>query len=225
MQETKTPKRIKIKNTALAEPATESAVKEKKPPKAKKPKAEKKETPKPAKPAIPELSPAEALEKKQKTILFLRHKLQKGFLSRDQTPKAEEMPQMNENLSQLETYPDLETSIIKATKINKVLKGVLKLADIPREEEFKFKSRCTALLGKWTTAMSVEDSAPGEPAATNGVTHADKVKPESVVPSVEKAPSATAGAEAEAGAEVKTDKSKDAPMEDAPAPAEPVEAN
>lgn len=225
MQETKTPKRIKIKNPAPAEPATESAVKEKKPPKAKKPKAVKKETPRPAKPAVPELSPAEILEKKQKTILFLRHKLQKGFLSRDQTPKAEEMPQMNENLSQLETYPDLETSIIKATKINKVLKGVLKLVDIPREEEFKFKSRCTELLGKWTTAMSAEDSTPGEPAATNGVVHEEKAKLESVVPSVEKAPSATAGAEAEAEAEVKTDESKDAPMDDAPALAEPVEAN
>jgi hypothetical protein len=168
---------------------------------------------------VPELSPAEALEKKQKTILFLRHKLQKGFLSRDQTPKAEEMPQMNENLSQLETYPDLETSIIKATKINKVLKGVLKLADIPREEEFNFKSRCTALLGKWTTAMSAEDSAPGESTATNGVAHEEKAKSESVMPSVEQPPSATAGTE------VKTDEPKDAPMEDAPAPAEPIVAN
>lgn len=218
----KTPKKLKIK--APAEPATESAVKEKKPPKAKKPKAEKKETPKPTKPVVPELSPAEALEKKQKTILFLRHKLQKGFLSRDQTPKADEMPQMNENLSQLETYPDLETSIIKATKINKVLKGVLKLADIPREEDFSFKTRCTELLGKWNTTMSAEDSAPGEPAATNGTTTEEKAESESVVPSVEVAPSATADAEAEAEAETKTEEAKDAPMEDAPAPAEPVAA-
>lgn len=129
---------------------------------------------------------------------------------------------MHENLTQLETYPDLETSIIKATKINKVLKGVLKLADIPREDEFKFKNRCTELLGKWTAAMSAEDSAPGEPAATNGVAHEEKATSESVVPSVEKGTSATGGEEAEAGVEVKTTEPSDAPMEDAPAPAEPV---
>ncbi len=33
------------------------------------------------------LTPEEQLEKKQKEILFLRHKLQKGFLTRDQPPK------------------------------------------------------------------------------------------------------------------------------------------
>lgn len=172
------------------------------------------------------------MEKKQKTILFLRHKLQKGFLSRDQTPKAEDMTQMNENLTQLEGYPDLETSIIKTTKINKVLKGVLKLADIPREDEFNFKTRCTALLGKWTTAMSADDATLGEPVTTNGVSHEEKAKSESVVPSVEKAVSASAGAEVEAKAEpdIKTDDSKadepnDAPMDEAPASAEAVEAN
>lgn len=165
----------------------------------------------------------EKMEKKQKTILFLRHKLQKGFLSRDQTPKAEDMAQMHDNLGQLEQHPDLETSIIKATKINKVLKGVQKLTDIPREDEFHFKPRCSALLNTWNAAMSADDAAPApvEPATTNGVTHEEKAKPESVVPSVEKAATPTAGAKStpKAESEVKTDEAKtdeptDGPMED-----------
>ncbi|QDS72921.1 hypothetical protein FKW77_007990 [Venturia effusa] len=220
---TKTPKRLKIKASAPAEPSTDSAVKEKKAPKAKKPKAEKKETPKPAKPVEPEMTPQEKMDKKQKTILFLRHKLQKGFLSRDQTPKAEDMAQMHDNLGQLEQHPELETSIIKATKINKVLKGVLKLTDIPREDEFHFKSRCTALLNKWNAAMSADDAAPVESAATNGVSHDENAKPESVVPSVEKAPTPAAipDPEAKAESEAKSNEAKtEEPMEAAAAPAE-----
>lgn len=175
----------------------------------------------------------EKMEKKQKTILFLRHKLQKGFLSRDQTPKAEDMAQMHDNLGQLEQHPDLETSIIKATKINKVLKGVLKLTDIPHEDEFEFKKRCAALLNRWNAAMSADDAAPApvEPATTNGDTHEEKAKSESVVPSVEKGATPTAVTESEAKVEpevkadeAKTDEPKDAPMEDAVAP-QAVEAN
>lgn len=175
----------------------------------------------------------EKIEKKQKTILFLRHKLQKGFLSRDQTPKAEDMAQMHDNLGQLEQHPDLEISIIKATKINKVLKGVLKLTDIPHEDEFRFKPRCSALLNTWNAAMSADDAAPApvEPATTNGISHEERAKSESGVPSIEKAATATDAVELAPNAEpeikadeAKTDEPKDAPMEDAVA-IEAIEAN
>jgi hypothetical protein len=63
------------------------------------------------------------------------------------------MPETNEKLTQLECYPDLEVSILKATKINKVLKGILKLSDIPREDEFRIKSRCSELSAKWTLTI------------------------------------------------------------------------
>ena len=49
------------------------------------------------------------------------------------------MKSMSEFLAKLETFPDLEVSIIRATKINKVLKAILKLEAIPKEEEFQFK--------------------------------------------------------------------------------------
>ena len=98
--------------------------------------------------------------------MFLRHKLQKGLLTRDQEPKEEEMKLMSDYITKLEGFPDLEVSIIRATKINKVLKAILKLENIPKEADFNFKNRSQALLDKWNKLLATE-AAP--PAATNGV--------------------------------------------------------
>ena len=95
-------------------------------------------------------------------VLFLRHKLQKGFLSRDQAPQEEDMPQMSNFIKKLENYEDLEVSIIRATKINKVLKALVKLNTIPRDEEHNFRKRSVELLGKWNKILGA-DSTEGEP--------------------------------------------------------------
>ena len=89
-------------------------------------------------------------------VLYYRHKLQRGFLSRDTVPKAEEMKSMSDFLSELETFPDLEGSIIRTTKIHKVLKQMIKIEHIPLEEEFKFKDRSTRLLSKWNETLLSE---------------------------------------------------------------------
>jgi hypothetical protein len=59
------------------------------------------------------------------------------------------MELMSEYLSKLESYTDLDAVTIRNTKINKVLRAILKLDTIPHEETFKFKSRSQALLNKW----------------------------------------------------------------------------
>lgn len=74
---------------------------------------------------------------------------------------------MSDYIGHLENFVDLEVSIIRATKINKVLKAILKLESIPREDEFNFKDRSQKLLDKWNKLMA-GDGAPA-PAATNGV--------------------------------------------------------
>lgn len=89
-------------------------------------------------------------------VLYLRHKLQKGFLSRDQAPKEEEMASMSNYIQKLEQYADLDVSIIRSTKINKVLKALIKLDTIPRDEQFNFRSRSVELLGKWNKLMGSE---------------------------------------------------------------------
>lgn len=111
--------------------------------------------------------------------MFLRHKLQKGLLTKEQEPKEEEMKQMSEFISKLEAYADLEVSIIRATKINKVLKAILKVPTIPKEDEFQFKVRSQSLLDKWNKLLASEHGTPiaaAPPTSANGVK--EDVKPE-----------------------------------------------
>ena len=71
---------------------------------------------------------------------------------------------MSEYISKLEGYADLEVSIIRQTKINKVLKAILKLAEIPKEGEFQFKDRSKSLLEKWNKILESAEQLP--PSAT-----------------------------------------------------------
>lgn len=63
---------------------------------------------------------------------------------------------MSDFLSGLETFADLEGSIIRTTKIHKVLRAIIKLQSIPLDEEFHFKDRSMELLEKWNNTLSNE---------------------------------------------------------------------
>ena len=88
---------------------------------------------------------------------------------------------MSEHFNTLEQYSNLEAPIIRTTKINKVLKGIIKLNYIPKEEEFNFKKRSTDLLSVWNKVLNADDgpSAGGDVTATtekrestvNGTSH------------------------------------------------------
>lgn len=134
-------------------------------------------------PKEPKMTAEQRRNRKEKEVLYLRHKLQRGLLTRDQQPQESEMKQMSEYITMLENFKDLEVSIIRTTKINKVLKAILKLETIPREEEFHFKDRSQTLLDKWNKLMST-DGAPAAAttgtadAATNGVNGKSEAKAE-----------------------------------------------
>ncbi|KAL9108872.1 MAG: hypothetical protein Q9227_006403 [Pyrenula ochraceoflavens] len=116
------------------------------------------------------LTPEQALQKKEKEVLFLRHKLQKGFLTRDQMPQENEMPAMSNFIKKLEEYGDLEVSIIRTTKINKVLKALIKLDSIPKDEEFQFRHRSHELLSKWNTLLGTEQPPSAAPTSKESPT-------------------------------------------------------
>ncbi|KAL2685100.1 hypothetical protein Neosp_006196 [[Neocosmospora] mangrovei] len=122
-------------------------------------------------PKEPKMTAEQRRQRKEKEVLYLRHKLQRGLLTRDQEPQEAEMKQMSEYVTMLETFKDLEVSIIRSTKINKVLKAILKLQTIPREEEFHFKDRSQALLDQWNQLMANEPAA-----AANGVNGKSEAK-------------------------------------------------
>ncbi|KAF2806825.1 uncharacterized protein BDZ99DRAFT_86153 [Mytilinidion resinicola] len=219
----KTPKtKLKLTNKT---PKDESAAKPKKTPKPKKAKAkaESEDEDDSAKAEEKPMTEAERKEKREKGVLYLRHRLQKGFLTRDQTPKEEEMATMSDYFKQLENYTDLEGEIIKNTKIHKVLKAIIKLNSIPKEEEFKFKSRSADLLTGWTSALSSDMETPvvapavPVPGTTNGVNgeKAESKPEEPVAPEPPAAATAPAETPAEAESTKKADVDGDVSMADA----------
>lgn len=165
----------------------------------------------------------------QKEILFLRHKLQKGLLTKDQEPKQDEMKQMAEFITKLEGYADLEVSIIRATKINKVLKAILKVSNIPDESEHHFKPRSQSLLDKWNKLLASEVVTPAGSTATitNGVK--EETKPEVVTEDGKQTPTTSeatngvkASTEVNAEADVKAEEKASEVKEKTPEAKAPV---
>jgi hypothetical protein len=83
------------------------------------------------------------------------------------------MATMSNFIGKLENYGDLEVSIIRSTKINKVLKALIKLNTIPKDEEFNFKGRSVDLLGRWNKALGA-DSTADETAGPSGIDKDDQ---------------------------------------------------
>jgi hypothetical protein len=86
------------------------------------------------------------------------------------------MDSMGDLITRLETFTDLEGSIIRVTKIHKVLRAIIKLSSIPRDEEFQFKKRSHDLLAIWNKILASEPETPTAASgtdkdgpATNGV--------------------------------------------------------
>ncbi len=113
-------------------------------------------------------------------VLYFRHKLQKGFLSRDQAPKEEEMQQMSDYFTSLEGYKDLEGNIVKGTKIHKVLKAIIRINHIPKDADLKFKQRSADLLDIWQKTITADEEAQVDKGSakdattTNGVAKNEK---------------------------------------------------
>jgi PWWP domain len=122
-------------------------------------------------------------ESRHKIVFTIRFKLQRGFLSKE-PPQEEDIPILSQYLTQLENIEDLELSIIRQTKVNKLLKALLKISDIPLESKFKFHDRSAKLLHKWSTLPDdrqarTSDQVNEEPDRKQKVETVDKDEPES----------------------------------------------
>lgn len=121
---------------------------------------------------------------------------------------------MSDFLSELETFPDLEGSIIRATKIHKVLKEMLKLPSIPLDEEYQFKTRSIDLLAKWNVILS------NDPPSTAPDEKAVDTKPESAAATINGTSKGTKKKTTKAGTDAE---GADTPDEDIQNKAEEVE--
>lgn len=119
---------------------------------------------------------------------------------------------MSEYVTKLEGHADLEVSIIRATKINKVLKAILKLDEIPKESEFHFKNRSQALLEQWNKVL--ESAAP--PVAPTPVPlNTEEAAPKELTNGSAKVEDGNAIVDA-SREKLATEAQEDVPMEDTP---------
>ena len=71
-------------------------------------------------------------------------------------------------MTRLEEFMEMDASILRATRIYKLPKAIIRLEAIPREDEFKFKSRSNGLLEKWNKILADAPPTEGAPAGVNG---------------------------------------------------------
>lgn len=64
--------------------------------------------------------------------------------------------------NKLDQHADLEVSIIRKTKIHKVLRMIVKLSSIPRDEEFHFRQRALDILSKWKNVLDSDTAGPDD---------------------------------------------------------------
>nr|POF19923.1 pwwp domain-containing protein 3 [Quercus suber] len=115
----------------------------------------------------PQMTEEERMTARENAALYLRHRLQKGFLTRDQAPLEGEMSAMADFFNQLENYENLEASILKKTKLHKVLKGIVKLSSIPKDDVYNFKKRSAAMLEIWNMRMDAAEMEVSNAVAEN----------------------------------------------------------
>lgn len=100
-----------------------------------------------------------------KDIAVIRSKLQNAcrkLLMQNHVPSNDDLQEMSNHLAKLESYPDLEASVIQSTRIHKVMMAILKLERLPKDDGFKLSigSRAQALLDDYElTLMTTGDSA------------------------------------------------------------------
>lgn len=148
------------------------------------------------------------------------------------------MATMSTYFDKLEKHVDLEVSIIRSTKINKVLKMIVRLNSIPCDEQFNFRKRSINILSNWKHVLDTD--APGastdkeDKPSSNGAQKDESGETPKVDTEEEKELENKASTEdtpmpdaAEAKPEAKPEEEKPAAEDEAEKPAEekPVEAS
>lgn len=116
-------------------------------------------------------------EEKQRQVWLCRIKLQRSLIQRNQPvddtrelppPSDQELTTARLILFRLNGFP-MSVSLLKSTKIHKVLKCILKDDSLAYNDSFKLHERCDELLSKWDLLIqNVKFEKLGSPANGNG---------------------------------------------------------
>ena len=93
-----------------------------------------------------------AVDPETKKVRGWRHSLQRSFLSKDGTINPDDMDHMNKTLKLVEEYGGITADVLRTTKIGKVMRRIVQLPQIPRDDEFSFKERAEKLCDKWAVS-------------------------------------------------------------------------
>ena len=76
-------------------------------------------------------------------------------------------------MGKLESHSNLKGSIIRATKVHKLLKAIIRLrSSIPKDEVFHFRTRSEELLEKWSHTLILHEQMASDP-VSSGSTASD----------------------------------------------------
>lgn len=110
----------------------------------------------PAAPAVSEEDILKKWEHRKGSILFIRHKIQKALLKKEDEQVSEaDIDALDSYYSKLEQIKEIDISLLRATKIGKVMKRVIQLSAIPKDDEFHFRERSRKLIESWQEIMGI----------------------------------------------------------------------
>ncbi|KAK3353870.1 hypothetical protein B0T25DRAFT_545553 [Lasiosphaeria hispida] len=116
-----------------------------------------------------ELSPEEKYKRREKEILFLRHKIQKAVIPTGGGEiKAEDMKCVSSYLNNLERIGRVEAAILRTSKIHKLMKYIAQKVQpdrIPDEAEFQLIPRSRALWSLYLQVLAEDADGTGIAAA------------------------------------------------------------
>lgn len=114
-------------------------------------------------------------EERAKHLRSMRHRIQRNFIHNDPTPQ--DVAQLSVYLQRLESLHNLEVSLIKGSKIKKVL-SVLSKQEIPGSHKYNIQERIGNLINTWNDHYAQSEKTPADPATsteekTNGTKEAE----------------------------------------------------
>ncbi|KAF4563237.1 hypothetical protein EYR36_003676 [Pleurotus pulmonarius] len=102
-----------------------------------------------------------SLNEEAQKVREWRCKLQKCFLIPKNPPKEEDMPAMHDTFTTIENFPNMKPEYLQFSKLAKVMRHISSLGDgvLPRDGEFRFRSRAAMLAEKWHYPLPITSTA------------------------------------------------------------------
>ncbi|KAF8599921.1 hypothetical protein BDV93DRAFT_546646, partial [Ceratobasidium sp. AG-I] len=118
-----------------------------------------------------------------------RHTLQRAFLSRT-SPAPEEMAGLDALFTTVERYDKMDVDRLAYSKIDKSMRKIAKLTNIPSDDQYQFRQRAEALTTRWQQLTNASQSPafldPYRRTPRGRFVNPDKIQNEDALPELER---------------------------------------